>query len=253
MTAVTIMLTALRQIFANLGQVLRIFLLPCLIATAIIFGGIWIIYEHRNIPGQAAFTLMLTALICGLWSAVNFHRHILLGERFGWLPRLHIRETMGYGIMPIPMGLVLVGSTWAITLVATELIFGPNLNLLGQMHVILRAVLFTLVTSTLIVALGLRLLSLLPGLAIGAVLRGYTRPRGSIATVLLIALILSGLRIGYSILLWAMMMTPIDPPTIIFVLQSTWVANVIIAIFAPIYFISLLTALYAQYVGKPAA
>lgn len=249
MTAVTIMLTALRQIFANFGQVVRIFLAPFLIAAAIIVGGAWITYEHRNIPEEAVFTLMLTAVICALWATVNFHRHVLLGERFGWLPRLHFRETAGYGIMLIPMGLVLAGCTWAITLVGAELIFGANRGDQGLHYAIPRMVLFTLVSSTLLGALSLRLFSLLPGLAIGAVLRGYTRPRGSIPTILLIALILSGLRTGYSMLMW-LMLTQLDPLTIMFILKIT---NLVIGIFAPIYAISLLTALYAHYVGKPAA
>lgn len=245
------MLTALRQIFANLGQVLRIFLLPCLIATAIIFGGIWIIYEHRNMfPGQAAFTLMLTALICGLWSAVNFHRHILLGERFGWLPRLHIRENHGLwhhadsdGACALSAALGHHSCCNRVDLRAEPEPARPDARhpargaFYAGEHRPDRGA--------------------WPAIAQPAARpchwRGAARlypPRGSIATVLLIALILSGLRIGYSILLWAMMMTPIDPPTIIFVLQSTWSRQRDHRHLCPDLFHQLLTALYAQYVGK---
>lgn len=252
MTAVTIMLTAFRQIFANFGQVVRIVLLPCLIAAAVIVGGAWTTYEHRNIPGIAIFTMMLTAAICALWTTVNFHRHVLLGERFGWLPRLHLREMAGYGIMTIPMWLVLAGCTWALMLVLKEVTFATSWGDHGSPFAMPYMILVTLVSSTLLTGLALRLFSLLPGLAIGEALRGYARPLGSIPTILLIALILSGLRTGYSLLLW-LMTTRLEPQTAMFVLNASWFTGLVIGIFAPIYAISLLTALYARYVGKPTA
>lgn len=67
------------------------------------------IISFSDAPLNLAFPgVIIVAAFCGLWSMVNFHRHILLKERFGWRPRPHIREMLNYGITATPMRLLII-------------------------------------------------------------------------------------------------------------------------------------------------
>ncbi|MBP8932032.1 MAG: hypothetical protein KBG46_12240, partial [Paracoccus sp.] len=89
--------------------------------------------------------------------------------------------------------------------------------------------------------------------AIGETLRGYSRAgQGSLATILLIALALGLVGSGYGILqialaphlIWGLTLGP---------LVALYAMQLLVNLLSTIFGISLLTALYATYVQRPAA
>lgn len=113
---------AVLAIFDGFSQTLRVFALPALIGT-IVYAICFLLLYRRNtvLPPQAYFTIILGGLaFCGAWTAVNFHRKVLLDERFGWVPRLHVREMIGYAMMCIPSGLIILG------LLVVSVLFGTR-------------------------------------------------------------------------------------------------------------------------------
>lgn len=253
MTALKILGTALKGIFANFGQTLRIFALPGLMMMLAIAALLWFSLSRNSILMDLLFALaVMTTLVSSLWSAVNFHRHILLGERFGWLPRLHGRAVLGYGLMMIPMGLVLfgclVGLTYPLSKIYMKILTGPP-----DSNLYLKVMVVKLIASTCITALALRLFSLLPALAIGAPLRGYRGgPLRGLSTIIPIALILSALQMAYYIARPMITMLAFKVSGAIPVVDMVNALLAVITMVMPIFTISLLTALYATYVGKPA-
>lgn len=253
MTALRILGTALTGIFVDFGQTLRIFALPGLLIMLTVAALLWFSLSRNSILLDLLFALaVITTLVSSLWSAVNFHRHILLGERFGWLPRLHGRAMLGYGLMMIPMGLVLAGVITLTSLLFSTIYF-EALDGLRETYPHASGIALALVLSTLYWALTLRLFSMLPALAIGAPMRGYRRGGLSgLSTIILIALIISVLHTAYSLgrakLLW-LIIGATGSSTLVNALD---LLLFVIVAFSPIFTISLLTALYATYVGKPA-
>lgn len=253
MTALKILGTALKGIFADFGQTLRIFALPGLLIMLTVAAMLWFSLSRNSILLDLLFALaVITTLVSSLWSAVNFHRHILLGERFGWLPRLHGRAVLGYGLMMIPMGLVLfgclVGLTYLLPKIYMKILTGPP-----DSNPYLKLMVITLIASTCITALALRLFSLLPALAIGAPLRGYRGgPLRGLSTIIPIALILSALQMAYYIARPMITMLAFKVSGAIPVVDMVNALLAVITMVMPIFTISLLTALYATYVGKPA-
>ncbi|CAM3222289.1 hypothetical protein SAMN04488021_13023 [Paracoccus aminovorans] len=92
----------LQQVLRRPGQTLRILGLPTLIAIlSLILSMVLTAQAGLSSPMAIAVLLGLTGLqqlLLASWAAVNFHRHVLLGERFGVLPRLHLRETARYAL-----------------------------------------------------------------------------------------------------------------------------------------------------------
>jgi hypothetical protein len=249
MTAAKIIGSAFRYIFADFGQTIRIIALPTLLL-AVIGGLLAGILTSRPAlhPGLVVIPFGLAAALCALWPTVNFHRHALTGERFGWVPRIHWRAVLSYGLMMIPLGLAVLLASYAILFV-----IGLFLSSMPQTDPLVAVLLASLVLSTLTMTVGLRLFSLLPGLAIGETLRGYSRAgQGSLATILLIALALGLVGSGYGILqialaphlFWGLTLGP---------LVALYAMQLLVNLLSTIFGISLLTALYATYVQRPAA
>lgn len=251
MIAAGILGSAFRSIFADPGQTMRIFALPALLMAGIAAAAIWAIMQSPRLHAGVIFIpAAMAAILCGFWPVINFHRHILLGERFGWLPRLYWREVIGYGVMTIPLGLVVLGANILATLAAREVMSAdPILIPIPPMAEVL---LITLLLGTFTTAVALRLFSLLPGLAIGAPMAGYARTaRGSLIAIGLVALAINLVLIGYALLQIALIPH----------LFAAFGDNFGMAIFAirlplstlsSVFGISLLTTLYARYVGAPA-
>lgn len=108
MIILRILWTAVLAIFDGFSQTLRVFALPALIG-ATVYAVCFLLLYRRNtvLPPQAYFTIIIAVLaFCAAWTAVNFHRKVLLDERFGWVPRLHVREMAGYAMMCVPFILI---------------------------------------------------------------------------------------------------------------------------------------------------
>lgn len=78
---------ALWQVIGNAGQVMRIIALPLAIGAVVVTLAL---LQMRQVaawgPGGPRVILLLLVLVVLLlttWIAVNFHRMVLLGERFG--------------------------------------------------------------------------------------------------------------------------------------------------------------------------
>lgn len=249
MTAIRILWSAFRNIFADFGQTVRIFALPALLLAFILGAAIWAMMQYPRVhEGVVIVPAALAAVVAVLWPTINFHRHVLTGERFGWIPRIHWRAVFGYGVMTIPLGLVVLGLNFLAALVASKAMSAIPDSIPPAAQVILIA----LFLGTFSTAIGLRLFSLLPGLAIGATMAGYSpTARGSLVTILLVALAINIVLIGYTLLQIALMPYMAEVfasgfSVAMFVIQS--LLNAISTVFG----ISLLTALYAQYVRRPA-
>lgn len=257
MTALNILRTALVNIFADFSQTMRIFALPALLIAAAGAAGAWFLMSLSGLELNLLYAGgAITVIFCALWASVNFHRHILLDERFGWLPRMYGRAMLTYGIMAIPMGLILYGYSFALFLIHTE-IYIKRPDDFSFLHAMVTFMLMRLILLTCITALMLRLFSLLPGVAIGEALRGYTRgPLHGLFTLILIAFILSVTQLvasaipAFLMLLNMQLQWSMDPQSLLR-FMSLW--NTLIFIFTLIFGISLLTALYATYIRSPAS
>lgn len=228
---------------------MRIFALPLLVLSVI--GGATIAVITSS-PGNIVMLFIvfasLAAILCALWPTINFHRHVLLGERFGWLPRIHWREVFAYGIMIIALAIVVMVLRYLATLVIGLTMYAV-ITLVSPMATVL---LFALLLGTIATAIGLRLFSLLPGLAISEPLTGYSpAARGNLTTILMIALLINLVLVSHFLL-------QVTVAGRIFSGLSTGASGAVIAMqlllnaFFAIFGISLLTALYAQYVRRPA-
>lgn len=116
MSILRILWAAVLAIFTGFSQTLRVFALPTVIG-ATVYAVCFLLIQRRStaLPPQAYFTIIVVVLaFCAAWTSVNFHRKVLLGERFGWAPRLHVREMVGYAVMFIPFAIL----TWGLLLVA---------------------------------------------------------------------------------------------------------------------------------------
>ncbi|MTE00969.1 hypothetical protein GIY56_11755 [Paracoccus sp. YIM 132242] len=119
MIILRILWTAVLTIFAGFPQTLRVFALPSLIG-ATVYAACFLLIRRGGtlVPPQAYFTIIIAVLaFCAAWTSVNFHRKVLLGEHFGWVPRLHVREMVGYAVMFIPFAII----TWGLLLVGVLL------------------------------------------------------------------------------------------------------------------------------------
>lgn len=244
MTAARLIWFAFRNIFVDFGQTIRIFALPALMLALIGAVTLGVIMSTPRIQETLIIIpVLLAAAFCALWPTVNFHRHVLLGERFGWLPRIWWREMLGYGVMMIPLWLLTIALSFLLMAAASQIVAMT----MGQVPPIMAFVVTGLLAGTLVTAVGLRLLSLLPGLAIGASLTGYSPgARRSLPTILMIALLLCLANVGYALAQVALM------PRLYVALQTgitaVFAVQLLIDALSLVFGISLLTVLYARYV-----
>ena len=107
MLGLRILFHALRQVLLNLGPVARIFLIPTLVLLAAAWGlrlnflfspyFLLTAWQRGMIPWAKLAVFILLAEVLLLWSAVAWHRFILLNERgHGLLPPLHPLQMWGY-------------------------------------------------------------------------------------------------------------------------------------------------------------
>lgn len=165
MTILRILWAAVLAIFTGFSQTLRVFALPTLIG-ATVYAVCFLLIQRRStaLPPQAYFTIIVVVLaFCAVWTSVNFHRKVLLGERFGWVPRLHVREMIGYAVMCVPFAII----TWCLLVVAV--LFGSSfLGVVPLWQVQLGMVAVTVPITTIVLLLFVQL----PPIAIGQPMGG---------------------------------------------------------------------------------
>lgn len=178
MIILLILRTAILTIFDGFSQTLRVFALPSLIGSSV-YGVCFLLLYRRNtvLPPQAYFIISLGVLaFCAAWTAVNFHRKVLLDERFGWIPRLHVREMAGYAMMCIPFILITLALMIVSVLFAGEF-FGTV--------PLWRIQLGLFPVTVMITAIALGLFAQLPPIAAGRPMGGVLRQARSRWLVLL--------------------------------------------------------------------
>lgn len=247
MTILRILWTAVLALFDGFSQTLRVFTLPAVIGT-VVYAICFLLAYRRNtvLPPQAYFTIILGVLaFCAAWTAVNFHRKVLLGERFGWMPRLHVREMAGYAMMCVPFAII----TWGLLLVVA--LFGSSFLGIAPLW---QVKLGMLAATVLIGALVLLLFVQLPPIAVGRPMSGVLRKARSHWPVLLgISVVLTALqflppRVEHAAL------TPIigsggpGGNTTLFAVLTLYA--IVKSLFGWAFSISLLTVLYGQISGS---
>ncbi|OOY20164.1 hypothetical protein BMI86_11965 [Thioclava sp. DLFJ5-1] len=163
-----------RQVFGNWRQTLRISALLLLI---MIIGQQWLIEsvmqagasQHQSFE-KSLFIVVFNTFILPIpliIAAVNWHRFILLGERVGWLPRIHLRRDVSY----FWRGIVITLCAMAMMVLGAAIVF---LFALAAQEIIpnqtAEAVLLAVVGLAFFIALYAFMLRLgvsLPGAAIG--------------------------------------------------------------------------------------
>lgn len=89
-------------------QNVKITLVPLLVIIAAVAAPAMLLELRPNgaPPPAAAVFIVLVWMFVVCWIFVNFHRHVLLGEAFGWLPRIHPRVIGRYFVAALVIGLV---------------------------------------------------------------------------------------------------------------------------------------------------
>ena len=199
MKAWTIFTHSLRMIFGNLSQVMKITLVPALIAFAFLVSYMVILGITANQftvlesgPGAisagaflGAFLLLLILIVVGLWPVVAWHRFILLAEYpTGWIPTLRFDRILSYAGHAILLGLVAL-----VLVLPIGMIMGVTETAAPAAGTIFMA-LVVLALNVIV----LRLSPILPAAAIGKPLRmkeAWEATKGANGTILLLLVILS--------------------------------------------------------------
>lgn len=247
---------ALWQVIGNAGQVMRIIALPLAIGAVVVTLAL---LQMRQVaawgPGGPRVILLLLVLVVLLlttWIAVNFHRMVLLGERFGWLPSLHRRETLGYVLQSLPLIVVLILVTLMLSLVGLGISRTLAVNGAPPRGLVTG---LGLVMGLIVSTLGMRLLAMLPALAIGTTISGaFAAMRGSWPTLAGLAVLMQLLQLialGVLRLVAGAMVGPgghIGPAAGLTPLLTQLLLQGGLALVS----ISVLTTLYGHYVqGRP--
>ena len=179
------------QVFGNFPAALRVsailFLVQTLIATALI--GDPTLLEAQIKAGTISYASLaiafLVAIICGLWTAVSWHRYVLTNEQPGFLPRFHGDRMLGYFGKGILIALMVVVPIVALTIIA---------------GIVLHAISYTLVAPFLPIIVGvaggylfLRCSTMLPGAALQGgvpVTLGWKATKGASGTFIALAVML---------------------------------------------------------------
>lgn len=270
MLALRLVLTALADIFRGFSQTLRIVLVPAVLFYAGQTGGFYLAAGGASLQVIVLLSIPL-ALICGTWAGVNYHRKVLLGERFGWWPTVHVREMLGYGLTLIPMGLAVLALAIVVQMLLFRLAFpvvlAPGTG--GDVHPHIASMarvngFVGIVSGILSTALALRLFSMLPAIAIGApmtnVFRGH---RGVLPTLLLAAAIVMIAGVMLVVTVMAMIIdfllgwsvTTMFPPMVAVMGKPPALAILIglsamTQVFQAVFGVALVTVIYGHYSGR---
>jgi hypothetical protein len=254
MKAFDLLTHAVRQVFGNLGGVIRVTgLLYALQVAVMLILAPTMMLGIRTMGGMAlsGFVAMIVSIILSLWMAVAWHRYILKSElNDSPLPAFRGDRMLSYFGFSLLVGLIIVPVALILMLVVFPLLL-PDMSQLdprtmGSAGFQLRIALISLAIYVPIGALLFRLSNVLPSAAIGGELgigQAWQKTDGSTGTMFALAILVAlgvfvidlpvtlGLIQGY----W---------PVIIWLTVSNWVKWIV--------GISLLTTVYGHYVeGRP--
>ena len=231
----TIIRLTLSQLVRAKAQLLAIFGSPFLLAGLAM--ALWpkapssgIVGTVISVPGY-----MIFAAATG-WASVNFHRHVLLGERFGIAPRLHAKATLLYMLGSLLLSLIVIGASLQLVpqVVEASVALGSE-PLVG---------LGTSAVATVLIAFYLRWAAALPEVAIGGrAARAQRGLRGNAGTFLILGLLAVGATAALNFLImalaWGLPLASARAVTIAF-----GVISLLGAVVACMVYASLLTAIY---------
>lgn len=231
---------ALRMIFGNWREVLRIFLVPTIVGILGIVAFIAVFADRLEASGPvgsgiglAIFSVMIFYAIVATWSIVAWHRFVLLEEiPQGWIPPFNIGRIFSYWwqMLKITLLAIVVGLPVGVLLVSFVEVSLPIAILIGL------PVYFLLIVSY------MRLSILLPAAAIGAPIsigKAFEATKGFGGSFLLLLLSL----IGFQILL----QLPVSLTTLLFAPLSA-IFSVVAAVLATLLNISVLTTLHGHFI-----
>ena len=246
-----------RQVFGNLGGALRVSAL----LTIVQVGVMMTIGKEMMVDQETMMRMMQTGafpwgrmvivwivlLVTWLWIAVGWHRFVLLEEEASVVPPLRVDRMLGYLGKSILITLLLMVVAVPLGMVAGMLI-GPMLVKATSGGAAIFALgLFALVVYLPLAVIGLRLSSVLPGVALEPgmpLFKGWEATRGQTGTILILAVILVAFSIGLQYLASLAFTDPFSLPAI--------VVNGIVQWFVGMVGVSILTTLYGHFVeGRP--
>ena len=251
MQAVTILRHSLRQITGNIGAVLRIWIVPYLIAglssAPLLVAGAVSKASGGNVPSGSAILIALAAVVnlfvlC--WVATSWHRYVLLGEPVGLIARPHTREIMLYFLQLLLIGLAVVPIVLALILI--------NALLGTQTAPRSLALLWDGLLTIIVTYFALRLGTWLPGVAIGKEkpsLAGWKATAGRDGDITGLVLMLYLLQTAIALIVTAIMGSGDWPPAMLFMIG---IAALVVNIAFSVLTLSVTTTLYGHYVeGRP--
>ena len=237
---------SVNMVLHNIPQLLRIFLVPALIALAIVYlaiGGLLgdVGLQARGFDGDMFFSdlwrivgLWLVIGLIGAWTVVAWHRYVLLEEHpQGWIPALHKAE-MGNYILGL-IKLFLIGILFYSVLAFIGPAFVQSLGMVG-LYLLLAA-------GALIAIFMFRFALVLPAAALGkpiGVSESLALTTGAFGTLFVLGVCLFGLQLVAELILFLVA----DAVLIAMVLDIAF--SVVLAVLN----ISALTTLYGYYVEK---
>ena len=250
------------RVFNNLGPAIRVSLVPYLIAVVaigvLIGSSVMALMQAGSDPAamQAAFAnnfpwlqfilCFVVGIVCFTWTAVAWHRYILLDETPGWLPPFkggriwaYILRTLLIALIMIPVALVSV-----IVLGLVGGLIGGGIGQANQALGVGVAFVFVLVAYVIIIVVAYRLYASLPGAAIdngAGIGDGWRATAGTWGTMLMLAIITLVISLVCSFVIgWVTGMAPIVG--IVLQLVYSWIAALV--------GVSIVTTLYGYYVQK---
>ncbi|ATF20018.1 hypothetical protein [Phaeobacter gallaeciensis] len=239
-------LHSVRMVQRNVPQLMRIFLVPTLIASAIAYltiGGLLgdVGLQARGFDSGMFFSVLwrivglwLVIGLIGAWTAVVWHRYILLEEHpRGWIPALHKAETGNYILGLIKLFLIGMLFYSVLAFIGSALI--QSLGMVG-LYLLLAA-------GALIAIFMFRFALVLPAAALGkpiGVSESLALTTGAFGTLFVLGVCLFGLQLVAELILFLVA----DAALIAMVLEIAF--SVVLAILN----ISALTTLYGYYVEK---
>lgn len=246
-----IFLHSLRQVTGNFEAALRVsgvLYLAQFAVALLLLGGAALLpggteAAMQGGPGAGAFIAALltvfVAVMAGLWTAVGWHRYVLLSETSGFLPVFRSDRMWAYFLRSLGYGLIIVlcGAIWGA-------IVGFLIGSVFMGSVALMMVLMTILIQLPLVALAFRLTTALPAAALGATTdfwAGWKATEGQTGDFVVLALIAVGATLVLNLIgLYVF--------SGIMILSLLW--TVILGWLQMMVGISILTTLYGHYIEK---
>lgn len=198
---------ALRMVFDNFGDALRVTGVPFLVPLAIILGAIFMINDAQTEFQPYPFSAMAIILLVvgglglsvgSLWSIVGWHRYVLLEERPNIVPKFLGRRILAYVGKGILVGLLMIALSFVLSLVVGGVFMASLANSTNSLRtsdsffleMFVLSKLSTFVISVPLFTLMYRLAPLLPAAALGVPMKiseAWSKTDGHTVTLLGVA------------------------------------------------------------------